>query len=411
VFTLLAGLVLHAAAPIGFEQVQRINQLTLQSGVDTFATANRFGAAISGAAARSQLQQSINSAIADGSSSTFLTFPGLVDLTGTNAPSLSLGVESGSPFILAGNPTNYSAASDLDWWYLLDPLTLDAGGNAIDVMTGGITNQVLSVGPGPFVFANLPLVNSSGAALALSSAFVKAMTSTSSIPLRSTNNFPPGHRPGEQINPALISFTTITNGQLKGNISALALANTPIPSGFAGGGVTACSQGYTAQNSFLDLVVGGCTVLFTTQITSSQPDQFDTNAPVAGAGPPYTFQTDASHHVATARDRSNAVVNLQTALAASSYSAYFKFATVRVIAHTAPSPSLQIGGLFKLSNGAFHLAFTNAPRATFTVLASSTNLSGWTPLSDPTQTMSGVFEFADPAATNLPRRFYRVRSP
>src|SRR4030095_5981383 len=111
----------------------------------------------------------------------------------------------------------YSAASNLEWWYLLDPLTVDAGGNALRLMPGGITNQVLSVGPGPFAFANLPLTDSSGGVgLALSSTFVKAMTSTSSIPLRSTNNFPPGHRPGEQINPALVSFTTMTNGQLKG---------------------------------------------------------------------------------------------------------------------------------------------------------------------------------------------------
>jgi hypothetical protein len=64
--------------------------------------------------------------------------------------------------------------------------------------------------------------------------------------------------------------------------------------------------------------------------------------------------------------------------------------------------------------GAFQFAFTNTPGAVFTVLATTNPvlpLSNWTVLGGVTEVSPGHFQFADPQATNSPRRFYRVRSP
>jgi hypothetical protein len=200
----------------------------------------------------------------------------------------------------------------------------------VQQVPGSITNHILNADLGRLRFAHFPLTSEADTALTLFSTVLTGSNGPASMPLRSTNNFPPGHRPGENISPALVSFETVTNGQLKGNISALSLANTPIPMAMTGGGLTACSQNYGLTNSYLDLIVGGCTVLFVSQILASQPDRFDTNAPVAGAGPPYTF-TRIGTKVTGARDRLNAAVSLQTALDASGYSAYFKFTMFGVL--------------------------------------------------------------------------------
>lgn len=66
------------------------------------------------------------------------------------------------------------------------------------------------------------------------------------------------------------------------------------------------------------------------------------------------------------------------------------------------------------TNGAMHIAFTNAAGMSFTVLA-ATNLnlplSNWTVLASVPETAPGQFEFSDAAATNFPRRYYRLRTP
>jgi hypothetical protein len=64
--------------------------------------------------------------------------------------------------------------------------------------------------------------------------------------------------------------------------------------------------------------------------------------------------------------------------------------------------------------GVFQLAFTNAPGATFTAIA-STNLllplANWTVLGEVAEIAPGQFQFVDPQATNYGQRFYRVHSP
>lgn len=67
-----------------------------------------------------------------------------------------------------------------------------------------------------------------------------------------------------------------------------------------------------------------------------------------------------------------------------------------------------------LTDGSFQFAFTNQAGAFFEVLA-TTNLalplSNWTLLGSATELSSGAYQFTDSQATNVVRRFYRVRSP
>jgi hypothetical protein len=168
----------------------------------------------------------------------------------------------------------------------------------------------------------------------MTSTQLSVTTGASSTPLVSASGDPPGHLPSENLDPALTSYatcgtTTATgSGRICGDVVARSLSQLPINPML----VTNCSEGYTASNSMLDVFVGGCRFLgFITVIVPTQPDRSDPAAPIAGAGPPYAFSADASRVVTTCRDRNNAVVDLDTCLDSAAYSAFFKFATDRVI--------------------------------------------------------------------------------
>jgi len=68
----------------------------------------------------------------------------------------------------------------------------------------------------------------------------------------------------------------------------------------------------------------------------------------------------------------------------------------------------------RLPNGAFRVAFTNAPGLCLS-LAATTNsaapLSQWTALGSVPEIAPGQYQFTDLQATNLTRRFYRVTQP
>jgi len=67
----------------------------------------------------------------------------------------------------------------------------------------------------------------------------------------------------------------------------------------------------------------------------------------------------------------------------------------------------------RLGDGSFRLSFTNVSGAAFTAFA-TTNIatsSNWTSLGSATEISPGQFQFTDTQATNLPRRFYQIRSP
>jgi hypothetical protein len=212
-------------------------------------------------------------------------------------------------------------------------MTLDANRNPTTKLLGSINAKVLTAGPGT---VNLKLVlGGSPAPLKMSEARITGTIGATGVPLVSMGA-PPGHLASENLDPALSSFVTMGQktpngaGKLCGNISAASLAKVPIPAGLITG-FTACSQGYTATNSMLDVFVNGCTVFLQSVIKPTQPDKVDAAAPVAGAGGLYTLAVNAQKTVATCRDKNNAVVDLNTCLNAAAYSSFFHIATERVI--------------------------------------------------------------------------------
>lgn len=122
-------------------------------------------------------------------------------------------------------------------------------------------------------------------------------------------------------------------GKLCGNVTADSLNQVPVPMQLLTG-ATACNEGYTTANTFLDVLIGGCRVTFFNiqVINIRQPDQQDPTVADVGAGFPYTLTRDAAtRKVNGCRDKNNTTVNLQMCLLDAAYSSYFKFATDRVI--------------------------------------------------------------------------------
>jgi hypothetical protein len=395
-------LVLAAATTGGaFEQDQRMNSVTIQFGTDSFATANAFGQAFA-AATQGQLRSEISSNVADGSFSLVLEMPGLTDLTGTTTPALPLGVIDATPARDTNNPTAYTGASDLDWWYTASPLSVDASGVPLAQVAASITAKVLT--------ASAPglALNPLGTAhpLRMSMVVMKALVGSASAPLESTNGYPPGHLPSERLDPALVSFTSMTNGQLKGNISAASLAAIPFSL------AVSTDQGYTTNNSLLDVLVSGATTFsgFIRLIYPTQPDQVDTNMPVAGAGPPYRFTVNASKVVTGCLDKNGSPVELVTALNAAAYSAYFTFTSDRVIARNVTGDALKPPALSITRSGTSYSVRVTAQDTTTCTIEYKESLAdpAWTWLS----TFTGTGAPITLTDTNTPgqSRFYRAQA-
>jgi len=317
-----------------FEQDHRANWLKMQFATDMFCTANALGGAFTGSTVQSQVQMSLDAAIANGSITVLFKFMGLDDLTGTSDPSMIVGVMNGSPQTMGGMLT-YDGTSDLDWWHTAAPLSIDANRDPVRSMPGSINAKLLTAGPGTIDM--LLILGGSLATLKISKTNVIGTVGATSTPLTS-NGQPPGHLGSEHLDPALVSFATIGQpnavgaAKLCGNASAASLALVPIPAVLVGGGITACQQGYTAANSLLDVLIGGCTILFTQQIVPTQPDQVDPDSMPVGAGGPYVLSANpATKAVNACKDKNGVVVPLQACLEAAAYSMFFKFTTDRVI--------------------------------------------------------------------------------
>lgn len=79
------------------------------------------------------------------------------------------------------------------------------------------------------------------------------------------------------------------------------------------------------------------------------------------------------------------------------------------IADAAPA-NVKMTGATKLANGAFQFGYANGNGRLYSVFA-STNLVTWEAIGAATQSLPGWYQFTDGGATNLPRRFYQLRSP
>ena len=78
------------------------------------------------------------------------------------------------------------------------------------------------------------------------------------------------------------------------------------------------------------------------------------------------------------------------------------------------SSPIRLGHPELLPSGAFEFTFANTPGGHFTAHASqsiSTPFAGWTVLPGLQEASPGQYRFSDPAASTLPRRYYRITSP
>jgi hypothetical protein len=315
----------NCGAGCNFEQDQRATSLILQGGVDAVCPINAFGSRAFTVVALNQFQEPIAADIKAGVISLLFAMPGISDLSGTNDPNFKLGVLWGPP-VQAPSGTVYDGTRDLDWWYTPAPQAVGANRVALFQLTASMANKKLVAGPGIMLLSfNFGGV---GALLRMSNTTISATIGPTSVPLVSTNQSTPGHLAAEHLNPALTSFNSMVNCAICGRISAASLAAIPVPQSMqVGASTTACSQGYTAQNSLLDVIVGGCTILggLTTTINPTQPDTIDTT--VAPGQTVISRLTENTNHQVCG----GAKTNLSSCLQGDAYSAYFTFTTDRVI--------------------------------------------------------------------------------
>ena len=311
-----------------FEQNQRLTSLALSGTTSTACPNNALGVLAFTGIALGNLNTTLTTDINNGTISILFRMLGLQDLTGTTAAAIQVGVLDGSPT----PPTAYPGNNPIDWWFTADPSAIDANRIPIDLLPGSIAAHVLTAGPAP---ASLPLIIAgSPAPLAM---WNLALTSTidtnppPSMPSTSTGS-PPGHLASENLDPSLVSYQTSSSGTACGDIRASSLQATPIPAAFVSG-ATACgacagSHVYTATNSLLDLLVGGCKAVscFVTLVNPTQPDAGDPAAPV-GTGPPYALFLGAGNTVTSC----SGTTDLGGCLNAAGYSANFTFSSNRAI--------------------------------------------------------------------------------
>jgi hypothetical protein len=228
----------------------------------------------------------------------------------------------------------YDGTKDLDWWYKVDSSTITKERTPIARLKGKIAGGVMTVGPGSFTMP-LPL-GGTKAKVKFSNGKITARLRSPSKPLKSSGP-PKGHLPAENLDPTLTSFASAGGvtagdaGRMCGRIGALSFSKVPVPPEMITG-PGACAQKYTAANSMLDVMVGGCTVLvLVPAIKPTQPDTEDPDVKPAGAGPPYTLKTGAGKKITSCLDKAKKPVGLNACLGDAAYSAYMWYRSGRVI--------------------------------------------------------------------------------
>jgi len=315
-----------------FEQDLRSNFLQMQFGVDAFCGGvNKLGGAVLAGIPQSTIQSDIQQGIVAGTSGFIVKMLDMASLTGTDDPSLQVGVVRGLPVAGPG----YDGAADLEWWYTTNAATIDAARNPIDLLPGSLFGNVLNAGPGSM---SIPInfFPSAPSLLRMASVKLQVIVGPSFAPGNSGGGTP-GHLPSEHLDPTLQSFGSLGqtaanfSGKLCGDVLAKSLADTPAPSELHSAGQFGCAEGYTVANTLLDAFVSGCTVLGMLVVAPTQPDKADPGAPVGGAGAPYHFTVNAQKIVTGCTDKNNVAVNLSVCMNAAAYSSYFRFAMGRVI--------------------------------------------------------------------------------
>jgi cysteine-rich repeat protein len=318
-----------------FEQTQRINDLRLEFAPAPGVCANNaFGGAIVDFGQLVVLN-ALAEDVRNGFTSILFHLLGLDDPVAGDDPDVTVGVANARP-VPSATPGAYDGRTSVDWWYAVDPGALDADRLPVERLPGSIGGGVLRAGPGRAVLALR--VSGHPRGFALSDLHLAAPIGATSTPLVSAGASP-GHEAIEHLDPALqapagMGASDPDRGTLCGNLSAASLAQAPVPQILLT--LFPCMEGYTAANSFLDMVVGGCTfppeTLYGSVVLATQPDTAAADTPLAGSGPPYTLTAGADYRVNGCLDHSGSPVPLPTCLASAAYSSYFTFTTHRVVA-------------------------------------------------------------------------------
>ncbi len=314
-----------------FEQDQRVNWLQLPVGnaaTDTTCTKNALGGAIVGGIAQNDVQSSLTTGVGDGSITIAFKMFGLTDLSGVAMQTVSMGLVGGKP-VAAPAGVTYSGAKDLDWWYTVDPNTINAATRTPNTMISATVAAHNLTGSAATVPLTITIAGAT-ANLTINNVTVTSSLGATSPPTMTAMNTP-GHLPTENLDPTLVSYasagqqTAAGAAKLCGNVTALSLSQVNAPMALVGCGIANCTQCFTAANSLLDVIVAGCGSIIGTQIRATQPDQSATS------GVTYTLSVDGNHHVNGCKDNKGNTVALATCLAAAEYSSYFRFTTDRVI--------------------------------------------------------------------------------
>jgi cysteine-rich repeat protein len=317
-----------------FEQVQRMDTLSIafnvDSGAGAYCTKNALGVAIVGTTAQTDIEQAISNGLHDGSITVIFNSYNLDDLTGTSDPSLQLGVLGGSPtagatYVGDCPPQNSigletgPCTTDLDWWYTTDPTTINASRIATSQIAANIAAKVLNV-PGPVEVSFTVSFVGVAVTMDIYNAKTRFVIGPSSAPLASTGA-PPGHLASEHLDPALQSYQTTSGGEMCGTLSAQSLYNTLAPSALTG---AACGNFFTTSNTLLDVYISGCKALgFIGEVNATQPD-------ASRDGATYVFSHDATHHV-NGCTRNGAADTLQDCLTNAGFTSLFRYTTDRII--------------------------------------------------------------------------------
>ena len=269
-----------------YELVSRMTLLSFESTpAPAFCTptTNLFGTQSVTSAGLAQLNPNLQNDVAIGNTNTFVQFLGLADLTGAGSASqVSLGLFSGQLDMAKGT---WPGNSPIDWWFLADHTTVAPTGLPASLFSNAtLMGGALTAGPSDI---DMPLpLGGSAALLHVRGAHVSA----------TINAMPPPNVPApppDKLSSGLTVFQTITadgTGQgLCGNMTVESLANTPVPHVLTTGS-SACSAQCSGShayvdcgagnpvgpscNSWLDVLVGGCSVssLCVSVVAPHQPD-------------------------------------------------------------------------------------------------------------------------------------------
>jgi cysteine-rich repeat protein len=298
-----------------FEQEQRANFLDMSFDTSV-CNPNALGGAIT-SLARSNISSSLATNVKDGSINIMMKFVGLDDLTGTaSSAAFSLGFINAT--VVTGG--GYDGTNDLDWWYSVDPLSVDGSRNPKTSLTNAkFVGSVLSADKGTLVL-NVVLGGSPATLTMYQSKISAKVDVAATKPTISTSGMTPGHLASENVSSTVKSFPSMTAGTLCGNITAASLDAVTMPMALQGG---ICFQGYGSGNHLLDAITDGCTTLLGTAINKTKPD---------GSTDGHTYQFTLTGNKVTGCTSDAGGAPWPTCKDRATFSSAFLFTTDRVIA-------------------------------------------------------------------------------